>query len=97
MAEVRQSLTLLQLGVQVLLVNQELLLVVETDNSKLYRLLINAEGYGNKGDTVSLIRRNGDLWLVSNGVKQFSIDRVNLTICPTIKTTQNASTTNYRK
>ncbi len=64
-----------------------------TDNSELYRLLINVEGYGNKGDTVSLIRKNGELWLVSNGTKQFSIDRVNLSICPTIKPTQNACIT----
>lgn len=79
------------------MVNQELLLADVEDNSKLYRLLISINGYGNKGDTVNLIRSNGDLWLVDNGVKQFSIDRVNLSICPTIKPTQNACISNFGK
>ncbi len=61
--------------------NQELHLVEETGNLKLYRLLINVNGFGNKGDTVTFIRSNGYLWLVSNGVKKVSLDRLNISLC----------------
>lgn len=55
---------------------------MEENNQILYRLLINTNGYGNKGDTVKFLRQKGDLVLVDNGIKQFLIERNNLTICP---------------
>lgn len=55
---------------------------MERNNKVMHRLLVNLSGYGNKGDAVTILRNNGTIVLVSNGVKKFSIERINLAICP---------------
>lgn len=82
MEEVRLKPILLQAEEQVLMVNQELLLVADQDNKVTHRLLVSLIGFGNKGDAVTVLRTNGDLVLVSNGIKKFSIDKINLSLCP---------------
>lgn len=83
MEEVRLKPILLQVEEQVLMVNQELLLVADQDNKVTHRLLVNLIGFGNKGDAVTVLRTNGDLWLVSNGITTFAVERINLSICAT--------------
>lgn len=46
-----------------------------------HRLLVNLYGYGNKGDALTILRTNGELVLVSNGIKKFSIERKYISIC----------------
>lgn len=47
-----------------------------------YRLIENFPGYGRKGDRVQMIMAIGDLWIVTNGSKQFCIEKNKLSICP---------------
>lgn len=47
-----------------------------------HRLLVNLYGYGNKGDALTILRTIGELVLVSNGIKKFSIERKYISICP---------------
>ena len=47
-----------------------------------YRLIVNLSGCGNKGDTLTVLRENGETVLVSNGIKSFLIERKALSICP---------------
>lgn len=54
---------------------------MQKDNEVKHRLLVNLYGYGNKGDALTVLKISGELAIVSNGVKKFSIERKYLSLC----------------
>lgn len=47
-----------------------------------YRLIENFPGYGYAGDVVEVKRIMGELVVVTNGLKQFCVEKSKLSLCP---------------